>query len=357
MVISVRNHVLATGRRPVRRRTRACSPASMFLCVGLGVFPGAAHAELVGLPDNARLAAEQAEPLARPVLATGPWSSGAVPSLGVRGAVTREAWQIGGSDLSTEQILAPLQEGFAAEGFRPVFDCTDTACGGFEFRYALDLLPEPAMHVDLGDFRYLLLERGEEARAEYVALLISRSGRRDFVHVTTLRPAAAAPVQGAGALLAPLADPGARIEDLVATAGAKETGPDAITRTLSDTGRVVLGDLRFATGSSQLAQSRFGSLDELAGWMQSNPEKRIVLVGHTDNDGTLAANMDLSRRRAQAVRETLRKEYGIDGSRMDAEGVGFLAPLESNASEAGRTRNRRVEAVLEEDAAAAPSQR
>lgn len=354
-MISVWNDVLTTGDGPagMRKKTRLLLVS---LCLGLGVLPGALQAQLAGLPDNARLAAEQTAPLMQPVLATGAWSNGSVPTPGVRGAVTREAWQIGGTDLSTEQLLAPLREGLAAEGFRPVFECANALCGGFEFRYALDLLPEPAMHVDLGDFRYLLVTRGQEARAEYVALLVSRAGRRDFVHATTLKPPAPEPVQTErdGALLEHLSTPDARIEDLAATSEPKNDAPDAITRTLSETGRVVLSDLRFATGSSQLAQSRFDSLDELAGWMQGNPQRRIVLVGHTDNDGTLAANMDLSRKRAQAVRETLRKEYGIDGSRMEAEGVGFLAPLVSNASDAGRTRNRRVEAVLEEDA---PAQR
>ncbi len=317
-------------------------------CLGLWLVSFAAHAELAGLPAGAMLVAEASEPLAKPVLAAGPWESGAIPSVAASGYVKREAWQVVGTSLSTEQLLDPVQAAFAGQGFLPVFACRERTCGGFEFRYGLDLLSEPAMHVDLGDFRYLLMSRGKGKRAEYVALVVSRARQRGFVHVTRLEPAQAAPEEdvprvGSGEGAA------ASGSGSVVVAEVTKISPAALVQNLLSKGHVGLSDLRFATGSSQLDGTSFDSLDVLSDWLKRNPKKRIVLVGHTDNDGSLAGNMELSRKRAQAVREALRTGYGIAGDRMEAEGVGFLAPLVSNDSEAGRLRNRRVEAVLAED--------
>jgi OOP family OmpA-OmpF porin len=74
----------------------------------------------------------------------------------------------------------------------------------------------------------------------------------------------------------------------------------------------------------------------------------VALVGHTDAEGGLAANIDLSRRRAAAVRDRLVAQHGIAAERLSAEGVGWLAPRATNATEAGREANRRVEAVVAE---------
>jgi outer membrane protein OmpA-like peptidoglycan-associated protein len=69
------------------------------------------------------------------------------------------------------------------------------------------------------------------------------------------------------------------------------------------------------------------------------------VVGHTDNVGQLPANLDLSHRRADAVVKILSTKYSIAASRLDAQGVGPLAPVASNDSDAGRAKNRRVELV------------
>ena len=71
-----------------------------------------------------------------------------------------------------------------------------------------------------------------------------------------------------------------------------------------------------------------------------------MLVGHTDTVGSLDANIALSRRRAEAVRARLVEAHGVDGARIDARGVGYLAPAVANDSDEGREANRRVEAVL-----------
>jgi len=68
-------------------------------------------------------------------------------------------------------------------------------------------------------------------------------------------------------------------------------------------------------------------------------------VGHTDMTGTLAYNMDLSSKRAQAVVDVLARDYGIASDRLQAQGVGPLCPVSTNRTEEGRKLNRRVELV------------
>jgi outer membrane protein OmpA-like peptidoglycan-associated protein len=69
------------------------------------------------------------------------------------------------------------------------------------------------------------------------------------------------------------------------------------------------------------------------------------VVGHTDNQGTLAYNLDLSKRRAAAVVKALVRQHGIAAGRLEGHGVGFLAPVAPNDSEPNRAKNRRVELV------------
>ncbi len=69
------------------------------------------------------------------------------------------------------------------------------------------------------------------------------------------------------------------------------------------------------------------------------------MVGHTDNVGGLAQNVDLSKRRAQAVVLALTTTHKVAAARLQADGVGPLAPVAGNEEEAGRAKNRRVELV------------
>ncbi|MCC5809635.1 MAG: OmpA family protein [Ectothiorhodospiraceae bacterium] len=84
----------------------------------------------------------------------------------------------------------------------------------------------------------------------------------------------------------------------------------------------------------------------MAQLLEMNPGIEVLVVGHTDNQGSFDYNADLSLRRAVAVRQALASDYGIATDRMTAKGASFMAPVASNASEEGRELNRRVELVL-----------
>jgi len=87
------------------------------------------------------------------------------------------------------------------------------------------------------------------------------------------------------------------------------------------------------------------ALDEVANLLKSDPKLKLYVVGHTDNVGVLASNMDLSKRRAAAVVQLLITKYGVAADRLSPYGDGPYAPLVSNDTEDGRTTNRRVELV------------
>lgn len=115
---------------------------------------------------------------------------------------------------------------------------------------------------------------------------------------------------------------------------------------LQTDGKIALYGLFFDTGKAEIKPESKAQLDEMAKLLQGNAQLKVHIVGHTDNVGSLDANQSLSLARAQAVVAALSKPpYGIAAARLNARGVASLAPLASNADEAGRARNRRVELV------------
>lgn len=87
------------------------------------------------------------------------------------------------------------------------------------------------------------------------------------------------------------------------------------------------------------------NVDKLATSMENNPDTDILIVGHTDNVGADAYNMDLSQRRAQAVKSLIITD-GVGSSRLKTEGRGETEPIGDNTSASGRAQNRRVEIVI-----------
>ena len=292
----------------------------------------AAQGLTLEFPMSAKSAAAERDQLASYVLPVGPARAGDVPVLSVEGQVLREAWHLDSKDATTLQILTPLRDQLSAAGFDTLFECDTQECGGFDFRYGMDVLPEPAMHVNLGDFRYLVAQRQTVDGPEQISLLVSRAGQMGFAHVVHVghneiktQPTVTASTKSAPTVELPT-DLGGQLETV---------------------GRVVLSDLNFATGSSALDGVQFASLHELAAYLQDNPTRRVVLVGHTDAEGALDGNIALSKKRASSVRDWLITELGVPSEQIAAEGVGYLVPVASNLTNDGRDLNRRVEAILE----------
>ncbi len=265
-------------------------------------------------------------------LPTSPFSNGTLDGVVAEGVVRQTAWKIDEDGITTLQILAPLRDDLQNDGFEPLYECEAHVCGGFDFRYQIELLPEPDMHVNLSDFRYFAAKKGDAGNVEYVGLVVSRSTKTGFVQLTQISS-----LDRSVTVTASTKAPPPQTAPVLA-------GP--IGALLETTGHATLDDLLFKTGSSELGDETFASLENLAQYLTARPDRQVKLVGHTDASGSLDSNISLSKRRASAVASTLVEKYGVSPDQVSADGVGFLAPRASNLSEEGRTLNRRVEVIL-----------
>ena len=126
----------------------------------------------------------------------------------------------------------------------------------------------------------------------------------------------------------------------------KQTVPGA-TVTRAGEGILVKFDsgILFDVDKTDLKPDAQNSLKQLAVSLQNNPQTNILVVGHTDSLGTAAHNMDLSIRRANAVKLFI-DQQGVNSARLTTQGKGETEPIASNSTAAGRAQNRRVEIVI-----------
>jgi len=108
---------------------------------------------------------------------------------------------------------------------------------------------------------------------------------------------------------------------------------------------VTLGDVLFASGQTSLVEGALSSLEEVVDLLQTEPDKKIRVEGHTDSSGEAEENVELSKLRADAVRQAL-IELGVAEDRITSAGMGEEFPIASNEDQAGRARNRRVDVIL-----------
>lgn len=108
---------------------------------------------------------------------------------------------------------------------------------------------------------------------------------------------------------------------------------------------VTLGDVLFATGSANLNEGAQRTLERLAEVLRQYPERRVLIEGYTDDVGSEAANLELSRRRAEAFRQAL-VARGIPAERAEVRAHGEAMPVADNATPQGRQQNRRVEILF-----------
>lgn len=318
---------------------------ALAVMVCLTALPSKAEPTL-SLPPGAEQTARRMTPNDSFSLPLGPWANGKLPKLVLSGSIEELSWRVPSSP-ETFSLFEALTKELSRQGYLPIFSCETDGCGGFDFRYDLKVLPEPSMHVDLGDFRYLAAVKGRGRDADYIGLLVSRSGETGFVQFSHVGKASE--VAGASDSINPAPAPMSAPtppDPSVAPAPSLATTTASIAATLEAQGRVVLEDLSFASGSADLSSGNFESLREIAAYLADHPDRQIIVVGHTDASGTLAPNIALSKKRAQSVVDRLLADFGVASAQVSADGVGFLSPRTSNLTEEGRQKNRRVEAVL-----------
>ncbi|CAN0600095.1 unnamed protein product, partial [Ectocarpus sp. 12 AP-2014] len=218
----------------------------------LAFFCAAPAAALDLMPLNAVITKSEADAAGSARIPKTPWSG--TPTTLTEGYLERQAARIPQPELTTLQLIQPLREQLQNDGYEEVFTCADASCGGFDFRFQLDLLPAPDMYVDLGNYRYLVMVKAKGA-PHTVAILASRSRTDGYLHVTQISAAR-------------FPDP----EQTTVQVPSNDTlDPTGIVGKLVATGHAVLPDLEFETGSAELGAGPYASLQALALWLETNP--------------------------------------------------------------------------------------
>jgi OOP family OmpA-OmpF porin len=245
-------------------------------------------------------------------LLVGPLSAKTPSIQKVGGRVTRMLLR-GPKDRSLLEIFSNYDEALRKDGFTAIFKCARKECGSG---------PVPEMGTNFtGNVEqyYLAARKNRPEGPLYVALLVND-----------------------------VYNPAVRVHAI--EAGSMQTGmvkvtADQMTNDLAATGKVVLYSILFDTGKADIRPESDATIAEIAKFLAANPAVRIHVVGHTDNVGTYDANVDLSRRRADAVVKVLTTRHGIAGARLRGVGVASVAPVATNRTAEGRQLNRRVELV------------
>ena len=222
------------------------------------------------------------------------------------------------SGRSALEIYRNYEGALQRAGFQTLFSCGPKACG--------DSPPGGAFPLDdaFGNYsdqtRYLAAKLPRPQGDVYVALWVYDSSFdiKQFLAVVESKP----------------------MESGLVSVNAGDLAADILRA-----GHASVYGIYFDTGKADVKTESDAALKEIAKLLQQDPQLRLYVVGHTDNQGSLDMNLDLSKRRADAVLSALSGKYGVPAARLRALGDGPSAPVATNDTEEGRSRNRRVELV------------
>jgi OOP family OmpA-OmpF porin len=261
------------------------------------------------------------------------------------GKVTRTIY-ITPPERSSLEVFRNFYDKLTADGFETVFRCAGKEECGEPFKELKYRWNNKDTHVSnttvtgdrsrlvssvfdgAQDIRYALMKKDETLIGLFVAL--NRGG--SFGDISTA-------LNDRVTALVEVVEP-RPMENLMRTIDSAE-----MASTIASTGSVALYGLYFDTDKAELKAESEPQLVEMVNYLKSN-DLTFYVVGHTDSQGKLDYNLDLSNRRAKAVAAELAKR-GVARERIDARGVGPLAPAAPNDDEDGRAKNRRVVLVAQ----------
>jgi OOP family OmpA-OmpF porin len=250
------------------------------------------------------------------------------------------------------EVLRNYQDVIAQAGGEIMFECEHQDCGGdsdkatsgggSDMSLAQFFLYESQLKDKLYSNGYCALTARIDDQRFFSARLPQTDGDAHVTaHTFTLiesRPGCKA-LNGRTVALVHVLEPKKREQKMVVVDAA------TMAQSLTLQGSISLYGILFDFDQSDLKPESRPALDEIAKLLTADPQLRIVVVGHTDNKGSFEYNVDLSSRRALAVKTELMSAYGISPERLTAAGAGMMAPVATNDTDDGRAKNRRVELV------------
>ena len=253
------------------------------------------------------------------------WKLDSVPadkSIAVEGKSFRIVYKVP-SDRSALEIDQNYKQSLAAKGFQVIYECANSDC--------------ISGSTSLYNFGGLLDDsRRNPAYSKQIAYRLEKLSRPEGdVYVQILSG------KGNGAVtLVRVVETKGMEDDKIVFLDAK-----AMNLGLDTQGHVALYGIFFDTDKADLKPESEPTLVEIGKLMKDHPDLKLIVTGHTDNQGEFDYNVDLSKRRARAVVEALTAHQGVSNKRLTPFGAGMSAPVALNDDEKGRAKNRRVELV------------
>ena len=258
-----------------------------------------------------------------------------VPSekISLEGKITRTLYR-GPKERSTLEIQRNFQSALESAGFEILYTCGGKDCGNlFHWVFYKDKEQRILSTKTSGsafdipqDLRYVAAKGKAGNRTVHVSVLVAFDAG-----FSKLSKQAVTLVEV--------------IESEAMDTGMVTIDAEAMAEGIDATGHIAIYGVYFDTNSAEIKAESSPTLTEISRLLTDRPSLKLLVVGHTDNQGDYDYNMGLSGRRAEAVARALSDQHGIDGGRLRSAGVGFLAPVASNDTAAGREKNRRVELV------------
>jgi OmpA-OmpF porin, OOP family len=287
--------------------------------------PGSADYGDIGRYAGSEIIEYRVEDYGATVFASGPVlkdSDAGSTALNVEGRITRIVYQVP-KGVSALEVFRNFETRASGTNYEIVFSGGPAEIKDYTFKYKhpVEILRE----AEIGNgIHYFLAQKEVSGAMNYLAVLVAPHGGGQGTRV---------------GLIAAESKPMA-----LQMVDAKQ-----MELSLNETGRVALYGIYFDHDSATIKAESKPTLDEIASLLRDQSELRLIVVGHTDYVGGYDYNMSLSKRRAEAVRDALVRDYGIAAARLSSDGVGYLAPTATNLSESGRALNRRVELVRDKE--------
>ena len=253
--------------------------------------------------------------------------------ISLEGIVTKTLYR-GPKERSTLEILRNYRSALEAADFEILYSCGGSECGTL-FHWLF--YKEMGQRVRSTRTSGSAFDIPQDVR--YLAAKGTVGGRTVHIAVLTAFDAGFSKLSKQAVTLVEV------IESEEMDTGMVTVDAEAMAQGIDATGHIAIYGIYFDTNSAEIKPESSTTLVEISTLLQNRPSLKLLVVGHTDNQGDYDYNMGLSGRRAEAVVKTLRNQYGVDASRLRPAGVGFLAPVASNDNAAGREKNRRVELV------------
>jgi OmpA-OmpF porin, OOP family len=260
-------------------------------------------------------------------------------ALSLEGRVTGYVYALPPGTAALE-VFRNYQDALRGAGFTTLFTCDDDdACGdggilaqrvyaGSHIMQSGGLRSAQAAMYG-SDIHFLSAKRNADGRDVYVSLLVAKESAMGGSDTDSI------------SVVLHVIEPKPMDSSMVFVDAAKMASD------IASTGHVALYGIYFDTDSAVVKPQSDPALKEIAALLKREPGLKVFIVGHTDTHGGYDYNMGLSARRSHAVADAVASRFGIATDRMRAAGIGFLAPVATNATDEGRAKNRRVELVRE----------